>query len=78
MRRSHASRGLAREAELTTVRDNLRLASIATMSGYLHGDEVGCEADELSIFCTEIGTTRKNDRFKRAVFNDLRPGRWKV
>jgi len=31
---------LARGAELTTVRDNLRHASIATTSIYLHGDEV--------------------------------------
>jgi len=40
MRHSHASHALARGAELTTVRDNLRHASIATTSMYLHGDEV--------------------------------------
>ena len=40
MRHSHASHALARGAELTSVRDNLRHASIATTSAYLHGDEV--------------------------------------
>jgi site-specific recombinase XerD len=40
MRHSHASHALARGAELTSVRDNLRHASIATTSMYLHGDEV--------------------------------------
>jgi site-specific recombinase XerD len=40
MRHSHASHALARGAELTTVRDNLRHASIATTSMYLHGDEI--------------------------------------
>lgn len=40
MRHSHASHALARGAELITVRDNLRHASIATTSMYLHGDEV--------------------------------------
>lgn len=40
MRHSHASHALARGADLTTVRDNLRHASIATTSMYLHGDEV--------------------------------------
>lgn len=40
MRHSHATHALARGAELTTVRDNLRHASIATTSIYLHGDEV--------------------------------------
>jgi site-specific recombinase XerD len=40
MRHSHASHALARGAELTSVRDNLRHASIATTSTYLHGDEV--------------------------------------
>jgi site-specific recombinase XerD len=39
MRHSHASHALARGAELTTVRDNLRHASIATTSMYLHGDD---------------------------------------
>ncbi|KWD88201.1 integrase [Burkholderia ubonensis] len=35
MRHTHATHALARGAELTTVRDNLRHASI-----YLHGDDV--------------------------------------
>ena len=39
MRHTHASHALARGAELTTVRDNLRHASIATTSVYLHSDE---------------------------------------
>lgn len=40
MRHSHAGQALASGAELITVRDNLRHASIATTSMYLHGDEV--------------------------------------
>ncbi|BDB29224.1 hypothetical protein CTP10_R66370 (plasmid) [Cupriavidus sp. P-10] len=40
MRHTHATHALARGAELTTVRDNLRHASISTTSTYLHGDEV--------------------------------------
>lgn len=40
MRHSHASHALARGAGLTTVRDNLRHASIATTSMYLHGDDI--------------------------------------
>ena len=40
MRHTHATHALARGAELTTVRDNLRHASIATTSLYLHTDEV--------------------------------------
>lgn len=39
MRHTHATHALARGAELTTVRDNLRHASISTTSIYLHGDE---------------------------------------
>lgn len=39
MRHTHASHALARGAELTTVRDNLRHASISTTSTYLHGDD---------------------------------------
>jgi integrase len=37
MRHTHATHALARGAELTTVRDNLRHASIATTSIYLQG-----------------------------------------
>jgi site-specific recombinase XerD len=40
MRHTHASHALARGAELTTVRDNLRHASLSTTSIYLHGEEV--------------------------------------
>ncbi|WP_407070679.1 tyrosine-type recombinase/integrase [Paraburkholderia rhynchosiae] len=40
MRHTHATHALARGAELTTVRDNLRHASIATTSIYLRSDEV--------------------------------------
>jgi len=40
MRHTHATHALARGAELTTVRDNLRHASIATTSIYLQSDEV--------------------------------------
>ncbi len=40
MRHTHATHALARGAELTTVRDNLRHASISTTSIYLHGDEI--------------------------------------
>lgn len=40
MRHTHATHALARGAELTTVRDNLRHASVATTSIYLQSDEV--------------------------------------
>lgn len=40
MRHTHASHSLARGAELTSVRDNLRHASLSTTSIYLHGDDV--------------------------------------
>lgn len=40
MRHTHATHALMRGAELTTVRDNLRHASISTTSIYLHGDDV--------------------------------------
>jgi site-specific recombinase XerD len=39
MRHTHATHSLERGVELTTVRDNLRHASIATTSAYLHGDD---------------------------------------
>ncbi|SAL81603.1 phage integrase family protein [Caballeronia arvi] len=39
MRHTHATYGLAHGAELTTVRDNLRHASISTTSIYVHSDE---------------------------------------
>jgi site-specific recombinase XerD len=40
MRHSHATNALAQGATLTTVRDNLRHASIKTTSLYLHDDDV--------------------------------------
>jgi site-specific recombinase XerD len=40
MRHTHASHSLARGTELTSVRDNLRHASLSTTSIYLHGDEI--------------------------------------
>lgn len=40
LRHTHASHALESGAELTTVRDNLRHASVSTTSTYLHGDEV--------------------------------------
>jgi site-specific recombinase XerD len=39
MRHTHATHALSHGAELTTVRDNLRHASISTTSIYLHSDE---------------------------------------
>lgn len=39
MRHTHATHALQSGAELTTVRDNLRHASISTTSTYLHGDD---------------------------------------
>ncbi|OBR48035.1 site-specific integrase [Paraburkholderia tropica] len=40
MRHTHATHALGRGTELTTVRDNLRHASVSTTSIYLHSDEV--------------------------------------
>jgi site-specific recombinase XerD len=40
MRHTHATFALGHGAELTTVRDNLRHASVSTTSIYLHSDEV--------------------------------------
>ena len=39
MRHTHATHALARGVELTTVRDNLRHASVSTTSVYLHTDQ---------------------------------------
>jgi site-specific recombinase XerD len=39
MRHTHATHAIERGVELTTVRDNLRHASIATTSTYLHSDD---------------------------------------
>lgn len=40
LRHTHATHALARGVELRSVRDNLRHASIATTSQYIHGDEL--------------------------------------
>jgi site-specific recombinase XerD len=40
MRHTHATHALKRGAQLTSVRDNLRHASISTTSIYLHSDEI--------------------------------------
>ena len=40
MRHTHATPALQRGAELTTVRDNLRHASLSTTSVYLHSDDL--------------------------------------
>ncbi|CAB3740924.1 Tyrosine recombinase XerC [Paraburkholderia rhynchosiae] len=40
LRHTHATYALGHGAELTTVRDNLRHASVSTTSIYLHSDEV--------------------------------------
>jgi len=39
MRHTHATHALERGVDLTTVRDNLRHASLSTTSTYLHTDE---------------------------------------
>jgi site-specific recombinase XerD len=39
LRHTHATHALEGGAELTSVRDNLRHASVSTTSTYLHGDE---------------------------------------
>jgi len=39
MRHTHATHALERGVDLTTVRDNLRHASVSTTSGYLHTDK---------------------------------------
>jgi site-specific recombinase XerD len=40
LRHTHATHALQRGAELTTVRDNLRHASLSTTSMYLHSDDL--------------------------------------
>jgi site-specific recombinase XerD len=39
MRHTHATHALERGVDLTTVRDNLRHASVSTTSVYLHTDK---------------------------------------
>jgi site-specific recombinase XerD len=51
MRHTHATHALGRGAELTTVRDNLRHASVSTTSIYLHSDEVKRARQIADAFC---------------------------
>ncbi len=51
MRHTHATHALELGASLTTVRDNLRHASISTTSGYLHSDQ----ASRASAFAKAFG-----------------------
>ncbi|WP_426400206.1 phage integrase family protein [Ralstonia sp. R-29] len=53
MRHTHATHALARGAELTTVRDNLRHASISTTSIYLHGDDMKRATQIANAFATK-------------------------
>ena len=52
MRHTHATHGLERGTELTTVRDNLRHASISTTSTYLHGDDTKRARESAAAFST--------------------------
>ena len=51
-RHTHASHALELGAELTTVRDNLRHASISTTSTYLHGDDTKRAREMAAAFST--------------------------
>lgn len=53
MRHTHATHALARGAELTTVRDNLRHASIATTSIYYRQKVVMCSVDSGSLIAKD-------------------------
>lgn len=64
MRHTHASHALARGAELTTVRDNLRHASIATTSIYLHSDEVKRARQMDAAFVVRRGEARMRKEFR--------------
>ena len=50
LRHTHATQALAKGVSLTAVRDNLRHASISTTSVYLHTDELGRAAENVSRF----------------------------
>ncbi len=50
MRHTHATHALERGAELTTVRDNLRHASISTTSTYLHSDDAKRDREMAAAF----------------------------
>ena len=52
MRHTHATHALQRGAELTSVRDNLRHASMATTSIYLHSDDVKRAHQMAAVFGT--------------------------
>jgi site-specific recombinase XerD len=54
MRHTHATHALQGGAELTAVRDNLRHASIATTSIYLHSDDVKRARQMASVFAEPI------------------------
>jgi len=55
MRHTHATHALQSGAELTAVRDNLRHASIATTSIYLHSDDVKRARQMAAVFNTPDG-----------------------
>ena len=50
MRHTHATHALEGGADLTTVRDNLRHASVATTSMYLHADDLRRARQLQSVF----------------------------
>ena len=50
MRHTHATHALQGGAELTTVRDNLRHASLATTSMYLHSDDIKRARQTATVF----------------------------
>lgn len=52
MRHTHATHALQAGAELTTVRDNLRHASLATTSMYLHSDDTKRARQMATVFGT--------------------------
>jgi site-specific recombinase XerD len=56
MRHTHATHALERGADLTTVRDNLRHASLATTSTYLHSDEIKRSRELASAFRARVST----------------------
>ena len=51
-RHTHATHALAAGASLTTVRDNLRHASVSTTSAYLHTDEIARAREMSKAFAT--------------------------
>jgi len=55
MRHTHATHALERGAELTTVRDNLRHASISTTSTYLHSDHAKRDRELAAAFGVKPG-----------------------